>query len=177
MEMPNKEYRKMKTKQSENGGTKMSKKMLVFVLIGCMSLVAAAWYFQVTGTSISEVLSPPGYRNVALEFEPMTLDVSNGSKCNVQYDYITINKDMLLNVTIKETIQDDSGGECLDYVNDCYTVYKIQNATNTNTTIVDKGTVNLVAMPNARPVIKEMCCEAYSCPQTRTSTLTLTQVA
>ena len=88
----------METKQSE-GGTKMSKKLTIVLVIACMTLVAAAWYFQVTGTSITEVISPPGYRNVALEFAPMSLDVSNASACDISDEYITLNKDMTLFMT------------------------------------------------------------------------------
>lgn len=165
----------MKTKSE--GGTKMSKKLLVFLLIGFIAFGAAAWYFQVTGTSISEILSPPGYRNIALDFAPMTLDVSNGSMCDTQTDTIVINKDMTLNVTIKETIQDDSAGECLDYVNDCTTTYVIENSSRLYNTITDKQVFNIKAIGGERYINKTMCCEAYSCPQTRTSTITLTQVA
>jgi len=167
----------MKTKSSENGGTKMSKKLTIVLVIACMSLVAAAWYFQVTGTSITEVISPPGYRNVALEFAPMSLDVSNASACKMSTEYFTINKDITLNVTIKDMVQDDSGGECLDYVKDCTTIYEIDLNHSASKEIRDGESIDIQAMSFPRTINKTMCCEAYSCPQTRTSTITLTQVA
>ena len=156
----------------------MNKKMLAFLIVfASVSLVTAAWYFMITGTSIAEIISPAGYRNIALEFEPMTLSVENSSSCQMSNEFITINKDMTLSVEIIETVQDDSAGECLDYESDCETVYLLQTKYGEDVEIKDGNSINITAMASPRYINKTICCEAYSCPTTRTSTITLTQVA
>ena len=156
----------------------MNKKTWMTVgIVLMLGLVTAAWYFQITGTSIAEIISPAGYRNIALDFEPVTLDVSNQSSCQMSNEFITINKNMTLSVSILETIQDDSAGECLDYETDCETVYLFQTKYGEDVEIKDGNSVNITAMASPRYINKTICCEAYSCPTTRTTTITLTQVA
>ena len=155
----------------------MNKKLLLGVgVVFMIGLVVAAWYFEISGTSLTEILSPAGYRNIALDFSPMTLDTTNRSDCDTQTDTFIINKDITLKATITENIQDDSAGECLDYQSDCQTTYYIESEPYKFSEIGDKGNVSIKAMAGNRFVNKTICCEAYSCPQTRTSTITLTQV-
>ena len=156
----------------------MNKKLLtVLIVLGSIGLVTAAWYFVISGTSITEVISPAGYRNIALDFDPMTLDTTNSTACQTQSEPFIINKDMSLLPTITEVIQDDSAGECLDYENDCSTTYQIEVNNFEYEELVDGVAVNISAFPNTRYINKTVCCEAYSCPTTRTSEITITQVA
>ena len=155
----------------------MNKKLLTTIIVlGCISFVAGAWYFVMSGTSIAEVISPAGYRNIALDFEPMTLDTTNTSDCSMQYESFVINKDMSFLPSIVETIQDDSAGECLEYEGDCNTTYIMQVGNYEYEELVDGSVINISAFPNTRYINKTVCCEAYSCPTTRTSTITITQV-
>ena len=155
----------------------MNKKLLMgLVVLGCMGLVTAAWLFTISGGFTAVVESLPGYANLDLDITSLSVNTTEGSDSASVETTFLLNKDMTLNVRIIETIQDNSGGECLEYENDCEMYYEVEDRPDHFIRINDSNVIDLVAMPYPRNLTATLNCEAYSCPQSRSAEITLTQI-
>lgn len=153
------------------------KKTFAFMLVGIFmfGFVTAAWLFTINGGFTAVVESLPGYAELDLDINSLSVDTTNGSDSAWSGTQFILNKDMTLSVGIVETFQDNSGGECLGGEDDCTMIYYVEESGEL-VEIVDKQVINLTAEPLKRSLNASLSCEAYSCPQSRSAEITLTEV-
>ena len=138
--------------------------------------VTAAWLFTISTGFDMDVVSLPGYSKINLDIPRLSVNTTEGPDTDTAYVNFTINKDTLLNITIKETYQDNSGGECIGGKTDCETHYYITN-NGYQLEINDSSQVRVDADRNPRSLIAEMNCVAYACPQSRVIDIDLVESA
>lgn len=155
---------------------KFNKKNLIWIIpFFVIVLVSAAWLFTVEGGFSMVVESIPGYTSIALDAKSFSVNTTGSASTNQETLSFILNKDMKLYVEIIETFQDNSGGTCFNGTNDCTLVYQIYNDSSYH--VIEHGKViGLSAMPYERNITAILSCVAYSCPQSITSEITLTEV-
>ena len=153
----------------------MKKISILLMVIASLTLVAGAWFFTINGGFSISVQSLPGYSSIDLDIPILSVNTTSGSDSDSGFTSFIINRDMTLNVSITETFQDDSGGECAGGLSDCEISYWLYNGTE-DTLISDGMSVFIKAMPTSRNLTAEINCIAYSCPQSRNIQIRLTEV-
>lgn len=160
------------------GGKKYmaNKKTLLWLLaILCIGLVTSAWLFSVSGGFNMIVESIPGYTTIDLDIPTLEVNTTEGSDSDSQSTSFLINKDMIMNVTIEEIYQDNSGGECLGGEDDCVLTYHLQLSRDVYSEIHDGDSVSIESYNALRYLNATMECQAYSCPQARSINVDLVE--
>jgi len=158
----------------------MNKKLLIGLLVlGVPILVAAAWLFAIQANVIGTAVSLPGYAILSIDIPSLSVNTTEAPDSDSASFNITINRDTVLNVSIIEIYQDGSGGDCEGGEDDCTMVYELANGSvlfDGYGKLIDGETINIAASIEGRPLRVTMSCIAYSCPQTRTADIILTEV-
>lgn len=156
----------------------MKKKYLFGLLfIMALGLVSAAWLFSIDGSTTVGVAGLGGYHVMSISIPQIDINTSEGADITTVYsEGFVINRDMNMNVTIDETFQDDSGGNCTDGINDCTTQYMIINDSLGHSEIFDGEVIGLQASSSDKNISIEVSCMAYSCPQTKGIDISLVEI-
>ena len=155
----------------------MNKKHLFWAIpLVLMGIVAGAWLFSINGGFTMVVDSLPGYASINLDIPLLTVNTTSSRDSDEGRIEFLLNKDMNMSVSIEEIYQDLSGGLCLDIQNDCVTTYKVDNKPDVDAVLIDGEYVFLNALSQPRNLTLELTCQAYSCPQSRTANIILTEV-
>lgn len=156
----------------------MDKKFVwIFVLIGITTFATAAWFFAIQVNINATVISIPGYATLAVNIPSLSVNTTDEADSSITFAQVLINKDIILNVSIVELYQDDSGGQCDGGLRDCTMRYMIQNNnSNDYMELIDEQSISLHAMNIRRNITVEMSCDAYSCPQSRSTEIILTEI-
>lgn len=158
------------------GGKMMNRKYTILLtIILSVGIVAGAWLFSVTGGFSFIVNSLPGYATLNINIPTLEVNTTSQADNDTKTTTFLINKNMIMNVSISELFQDNSGGECLGGINDCEIHYYLENEEFSAIEIFDKQNVSLIAMALPRQLNATMVCQAYSCPQARTVEIILTE--
>jgi len=150
--------------------------MFLLILIGCLSLVSAAWYFIIQGNLTATIDSLGSKKEVTLSFLPLQLNTTNSSafaNSSMQFAY---NRAGNFSVGIIETIADNSAGECVEADKDCLVQYNLYDGVNYQA-LRDGSYVYIPNNPNKKIIIVNITCVAYSCPQTRNYIIKLNEMA
>jgi len=156
----------------------VKKKVLIGLLIlGVPALALAAWLFVINADVVGEAISLPGYATLALNIPALNVNTTQGADSTTEYVNFTVNRNANFSVIITETYQDNSGGECEGGQGDCTMIYSINNESGVIYEIHNGDNVILEASRDPRRLTATMSCIAYSCPQTRTADITLTEAS
>ncbi len=154
----------------------MKKKfILMLVLIGMITFVAAAWLFSINAGFSVTVESLPGYTSIDLDIPVLSVNTTHGDDSVSGGTAFILNKDMTLNISIVETYQDNSGGQCFGGEDDCVLKYFVENE-GSLIEIIDKQQISLTAKSSSRELNATLYCQAYSCPQSISIEIILTEV-
>jgi len=154
------------------------KKVWIFLIVGVflVGLGTAAWIFSIDTGFNFNIISLPGYAKLDIDMPSLSVNTTEGIGIDTAYTTFLVNKDMTMSVSITEEFQDDSGGECIDGENDCLVTYYIEDELNSFIEIEDEDSIDFTAMSVQRKLNATLSCEAYSCPQSRSVDIKLTEV-
>lgn len=156
----------------------MNKKKLGLVLligIGCLVLVNAAWFFIFDAGLITNVYSLGGAKEVALTFPAMSLNTTSGADSSSSAISFSYNKAGNFTINILETRGDNSNGECVNSTNDCSSTYVLGDGL-INWELRNGGVVSIPYSSRPKEIEVNISCVAYSCPQTISTSIKLTEV-
>ena len=160
----------------------MKKLSLMFLIIGCLAIVSASWYFIIVGDLNVVVDSIGGTNELSLVFPMFLLNTTEDSDSQESLIEFIYNKEGSFQVGIIETFADTSGGLCLDGENDCSTEVFINYGNETGDTgtfghkINNLDNISIPYNLNAKNLTISMSCVAYACPQERTVRVSLTEL-
>lgn len=149
--------------------------ILAIISITMITFVTAAWLFSINAGFSVTVESLPGYTSIDLDIPVLSVNTTYGADSVSGGTKFILNKDMTLNVSIIETYQDNSGGQCFGGQDDCTLEYFVENE-GSLVQITDNQQVHLIAKKSSRELNATLSCNAYSCPQAISVEIILTEV-